>query len=363
MWRARQKRHAETPNTFQHPPQRGTRTTRRQCSTPGCPGRNPPVRAGKERAPRRHITSRSSSARHSVLPRPVLLPLPPCPNPRDCGEEGKACGSSRGDTGGGKAGRAWQRGGRRRHSTGSQSRSHQPSTQSREGSPLESSSCPWRSEGRVPGRADGRGPAPGLRWKLVRPRSPPAAAMSGPGSSRARREGRALAPPMGGRLGERRPNGSPRCWHVPSRGAVKGARSERGGESGTGAAEGHWGRVRRWGGRQRARSGAGSAVRVPWRGHPACPVGARGVCRAGRAAGRERTGSPGAASAPSERACKGKVLVKRIYLAACNIICEYACTPCLFVHSHGSVWFNALTWEQDLASAWWPWTKTCGRKS
>ncbi|KAF4803688.1 Mitochondrial inner membrane protease subunit 1 [Turdus rufiventris] len=33
---------------------------------------------------------------------------------------------------------------------------------------------------------------------------------------------------MGGRLGERRPNGSPRCWHVPSWGAVKGARQRAG---------------------------------------------------------------------------------------------------------------------------------------
>lgn len=55
---------------------------------------------------------------------------------------------------------------------------HQPSTQSREGSPLESSSCPWRTEGRVPATAARRLPAAAFRWKLVAPRpraAPPAA--------------------------------------------------------------------------------------------------------------------------------------------------------------------------------------------
>lgn len=55
---------------------------------------------------------------------------------------------------------------------------HQPSTQSREGSPLESSSCPWRTEGRVPATAARRLLAAALRWKLVAPRpraAPPAA--------------------------------------------------------------------------------------------------------------------------------------------------------------------------------------------
>lgn len=62
------------------------------------------------------------------------------------------------------------------------SRSHQPSTQSREGSPLESSSCPWRTEGRVPATAARRLPAAAFRWKLVAPRpraaAPPAAAVA-----------------------------------------------------------------------------------------------------------------------------------------------------------------------------------------
>uniref|UniRef100_A0A8C8AUP3 Inner mitochondrial membrane peptidase subunit 1 n=3 Tax=Telluraves TaxID=3073808 RepID=A0A8C8AUP3_9STRI len=55
---------------------------------------------------------------------------------------------------------------------------HQPSTQSREGSPLESSSCPCRTEGRVPATAARRLPAAAFRWKLVAPRpraAPPAA--------------------------------------------------------------------------------------------------------------------------------------------------------------------------------------------
>lgn len=53
-------------------------------------------------------------------------------------------------------------------------------------------------------------------------------------------------------------------------------------------------------------------------GHPARPAG---VCGAGRAAGREGTGSPGAALALSRRAWKGKVFVKCIYLTACHIKC------------------------------------------
>lgn len=70
---------------------------------------------------------------------------------------------------------------------------HQPSTQSREGSPLESSSCPWRTEGRVPATAARRLPAAAFRWKLVapQPRGAGAAAISAAGSltgARGRRE-------------------------------------------------------------------------------------------------------------------------------------------------------------------------------
>uniref|UniRef100_A0A8C3K8Z5 Inner mitochondrial membrane peptidase subunit 1 n=1 Tax=Calidris pygmaea TaxID=425635 RepID=A0A8C3K8Z5_9CHAR len=60
---------------------------------------------------------------------------------------------------------------------------HQPSTQSREGSPLESSSCPCRTEGRVPATAASRLPAAAFRWKLVAPRPRAAPPTAGPAAA------------------------------------------------------------------------------------------------------------------------------------------------------------------------------------
>lgn len=106
------------------------------------------------------------------------LPLPPPhfpPNPWNRGEEGKACGNSCGIAEGKRQAGPSKTEGRRAEGGGGSSRvpspaSHQPSTQSREGSPQEISSCPWRTEGRVPATVAKRLPAAAFRWKLVAPR-------------------------------------------------------------------------------------------------------------------------------------------------------------------------------------------------
>lgn len=142
----------------------------------------PRKRAMKQAHLRPPHRGRGRSGRESDPAFPLPLPSPrphPPPNAGNCGEGGKACASSCGlrkvnDSQGPAKERA---AGRVGDAPGPAP--HQPSTQSREGSPLESSSCPCRTEGRVPTTAARRLPAAAFRWKLVTPRpraAPPAAA-------------------------------------------------------------------------------------------------------------------------------------------------------------------------------------------
>lgn len=195
----------------------------------------PPPRAARSprRLPPLHTGQGQGQGHSGRQTDPAFPPplSPTAPGPGSCAAQGKAFGSSCGGTGGKCAQGPAKEGAGGGRVPGPAP--HQPSTQSREGSPLESSSCPWRTEGRVPATAARRLPAAALRWKLVAPRPraapPPAAAAAISAASR-------LTGPRGtpGRIkpfplhqwesgvGNALSNGRPSCLYV---------RGWRGGES------------------------------------------------------------------------------------------------------------------------------------